>query len=179
MGMTVKQQKVIDSFRGRYAFLSNFYPVSIKFEGMTYSSVEHAFQAAKSHDPAYRAQVAAAVTPAGAKRLGHGTRLRQDWMQVRLQVMEDLVLQKFAEYLDLMDALLKTNDAVLIEGSIYGDVFWGATRDANGELVGQNNLGKILMKIREEITKAYYDTEEADDEEAAYSPGHPDNFGDR
>lgn len=37
-------------FRGKNAFLSNFYPVTVRYEGMSFSSVEAAFQAAKSWD---------------------------------------------------------------------------------------------------------------------------------
>ena len=42
--------------------------------------------------------------------------------------------------------LLKTGDAMLIEGNTWGDRIWG---QVNG--VGENNLGKILMRIREEL----------------------------
>ena len=42
---------IIDSFRGEYGFLSNFNKSRVEFEGMTYPSVEHAFQAAKNPDP--------------------------------------------------------------------------------------------------------------------------------
>ena len=43
--------QVIDSFGGEYSFLSNFHKCKVEFEGMTYPSVEHAFQAAKNPDP--------------------------------------------------------------------------------------------------------------------------------
>lgn len=46
--------QVIDSFGGEYSFLSNFHKCKVEFEGMTYHSVEHAFQAAKNPDPEYR-----------------------------------------------------------------------------------------------------------------------------
>jgi hypothetical protein len=44
----------IDSFYGQYAFLSNFYPCEVEFEGDTYPSAEHAYQAAKTIDPDVR-----------------------------------------------------------------------------------------------------------------------------
>ena len=46
--------QVIDSFGGEYSFLSNFHKCKVEFEGMTYPSVEHAFQAAKNPDPERR-----------------------------------------------------------------------------------------------------------------------------
>ncbi len=47
-------QEKITSFSGKYRWLSNFFPVSICYDGITYPSVEHAFQAAKSLDPQSR-----------------------------------------------------------------------------------------------------------------------------
>lgn len=37
-------------FRGEYDFLSNFYKCNVEHEGVIYSSVENAFQAAKTLD---------------------------------------------------------------------------------------------------------------------------------
>lgn len=51
----MKTQK-IDSFNGKYRFLSNFYPVKVKLDGVTYDSVEHAYQAAKTIDKEERAK---------------------------------------------------------------------------------------------------------------------------
>ena len=44
----------ITEFRGEYAFLSNFYEVPVKYEGMTYPSSEAAFQAMKCEDKSER-----------------------------------------------------------------------------------------------------------------------------
>src|SRR4051794_12014978 len=69
----------IDSFESQYRFLSNFYPAQVEFEGMTYPSVEHAYQSAKTLDPAIRKQIAAAPTAGEAKRLGRAQQVRPDW----------------------------------------------------------------------------------------------------
>jgi len=42
---------------------------------------------------------------------------------------------------------LDTGKSELIEGNTWGDTFWGVSG-----VIGQNNLGKILMKIREELS---------------------------
>ena len=39
---------MINSFVGPCRFLSNFYPSEITYEGITYPTVEHAFQASKT-----------------------------------------------------------------------------------------------------------------------------------
>jgi hypothetical protein len=56
----------IASFRGEHGWLSNFFRVDVVLDGVTYRSVEHAFQAAKTLDVAERAKVAAAPSPGEA-----------------------------------------------------------------------------------------------------------------
>lgn len=130
---------MIDSFKGPYAFLSNFHPSLV---GGAYPTVEHAFQAAKTRDPEQRAKVATCATPAQAKRLGRKVTLRPDWEDVKLDVMEELLRQKF-ENPDLLTLLRATAPHELVEGNTWGDTYWGVCRGK-----GRNHLGKLLMKIR-------------------------------
>jgi ribA/ribD-fused uncharacterized protein len=137
----------IDSFQGEYRFLSNFYPAETVFEGITYPTSEHAYQAAKSLDPAERQKIAALPTPAEAKRAGRALpKLRDDWEQAKFDVMERCVRDKFTRHADLRDKLLATGDAELIEGNTWGDRIWGVY-----EGQGENHLGRILMKVRAEL----------------------------
>lgn len=136
----------ITSFDGEHAFLSNFHPSPVTFEGTIYPTVEHAFQAAKTDDPRERAAVLAQATPGGAKRLGRRLTLRPDWDEARVPVMHVLVYEKFANHPDLAERLLATGDAELVEGNGWGDVFWGVCRG-----VGANNLGRILMQVRAQL----------------------------
>jgi ribA/ribD-fused uncharacterized protein len=139
---------VIKSFRGEYAFLSNFYPCTVSYNERKYPSVEHAYQAAKSpYDAKYRTQILKVpANQAGqAKALGQDVALRADWEDVRIDIMLDLVRQKF-RHSKLRNQLKSTGDAELIEGNYWFDTFWGV---CNGH--GQNHLGKILMKVRDEI----------------------------
>ena len=134
---------VIDSFDGEFAFLSNFYEVPVEWEGITYPSTEHAFQAAKVINPAIRMKIAAEPTPGRAKRAGRSVQLRHDWEQVKFDIMLDIVMAKFRQHPDLAEALLDTGDAELIEGNTWNDTTWGVY---NGK--GLNWLGKILMMVR-------------------------------
>ena len=43
--------------------------------------------------------------------------------------------------------LIKTGNTELIEGNFWGDTFWGIC-----DGVGENNLGKILMRVRKELS---------------------------
>jgi N-glycosidase YbiA len=137
----------ITAFRGEFAFLSNFYPHAVTFEGETYPTAEHAFQAAKTLDPAERQKVRDAVTPAVAKRLGKKVALRDGWDTVRFTVMEQVVAAKFSDP-DLARLLLATGERELIEGNTWRDTIWGCIQDKNGNWKGRNELGKTLMRLR-------------------------------
>ncbi len=134
----------IDHFVGGHRWLSNFWLVPVMFEGHQYRSVEHAYVAAKTTDPAIREQVRLIETPGAAKRFGRKIELRPDWETVKLGVMEIMLRSKFRqERLRLL--LLSTGDAELVEGNTWGDTFWGVC-----DGVGENHLGKLLMKLRAE-----------------------------
>lgn len=139
--------KTIDKFDGEYAFLSNFYDSPIKpfNDWILYPTVEHAFQAAKTNDIGMRKKIASQPTPGKAKSLGRHVDLIPNWREDRIHVMYECLRAKF-EIPDLRTKLLSTGNAHLIEGNWWGDTYWGV---CNG--VGSNNLGKLLMKIREEL----------------------------
>ncbi|GAH15684.1 unnamed protein product, partial [marine sediment metagenome] len=54
---------VIQEFQGEYRFLSSFYPAEVELDGVTYPTVEHAFQAAKTLDSAQREFIRSAPRP--------------------------------------------------------------------------------------------------------------------
>ena len=84
--------------------------------------------------------------------MGRKIKRRSDWFDVSLVVMETLVRQKFTRYPELKSKLLETGNAKLIEGNNWNDRFYGAVYDTNrSEWMGENHLGKILMKVREEL----------------------------
>ena len=139
----------ITSFRGEHAFLSNFYPAEILFEGERYPTVEHAFQAAKTLDRGQRETVRLAATPTLAKRLGRKVMLRRDWETVKVALMQDLLRLKFQQP-GLGESLLATGDARLIEGNRWNDRVWGCVW-VKTQWVGRNLLGQLLMQIRAEL----------------------------
>ena len=137
----------IDSFSGKYKFLSNYYYVLIKYDGLTYPSTEHAFQASKTLDINERIYMSLMESFSEVKRYGNKLSLRDDWETIKLNVMEEILRIKFLNTSnELKEKLLNTGEAILIEGNTWGDKYWGV---CNGE--GENHLGKLLMKIRSEI----------------------------
>ncbi len=136
---------MINSFRGKYFFLSSFYIAPVMYKHLMFTNNEAAFHSDKSFNSSYQLRLTK-MGPSEAKREGRKIKLRPDWEEVKDQVMEDIVRDKFTRNLDIRRLLLDTGDEELIEGNDWGDTYWGV---CNG--VGKNMLGKILMKIREEL----------------------------
>ena len=136
---------MINSFEGEYAFLSNFYEHPISNGVITFPTNEHYFQAMKTLEDDERLAIARAATPGQAKRMGRKVQLRSDWESIKLDVMETAVRIKFTDP-ELAAKLIATGDEELVEGNWWNDTFWGV---CNG--VGENHLGKILMKVRADI----------------------------
>lgn len=143
---------MINRFNGEYRFLSNFLPCEIEFEGITYPSVEHAYQAAKTNNDVMRQHVASAVTAGLAKSMGRDLVLRPDWEAVKLQIMKVLLHKKFRDPL-LRAALHQTMDEELAEGNYWHDTFWGICMCTSHNNSGENNLGKLLMAERRELVE--------------------------
>jgi len=138
---------VVKEFRNKYAFLSNFHICrrGIKVDGLTYRSVEHAYQASKTFNPDERETIYVLRTAGQAKKAGYRVTLREDWEAVKLPIMRQLVLTKFINNPDLAQQLRDTGDSELIEGNWWGDNFWGVDIHSGH---GENHLGKILMEVR-------------------------------
>ena len=135
---------MIAELNGKYRFLSNFWSCILEWDGQLYPSVENAYQATKCADPDDRLKFVA-IKASEAKRLGRVIRMRPDWDSVKLDVMLRLVRRKFEDE-KLASLLLETGAEEIQEGNWWGDTYWGTV---NG--VGENHLGKILMKVRHEL----------------------------
>lgn len=134
----------IRAFREEYFFLSNFYPCTITYDGLTYQNPEAAFQAAKVMSKEERIPFTT-MNPSEAKQAGRRVSLRPDWEQIKRSVMTEIERCKYDQHPDLLERLLATKDAYLEEGNTWGDRVWGTV---NGQ--GANLLGHILMTYRAE-----------------------------
>jgi hypothetical protein len=135
--------KAITSFTGDFFFLSNFYEARVTLDGITYPTSEHAYQAMKTLDMAERARILKCETAGKVKKLGKTVKLRSDWEHVKLRVMKHIVCLKFLQNMELMNDLVETYPAHLEEGNTWGDTYWGTV-----DGMGENHLGKILMRAR-------------------------------
>lgn len=158
----------ITLFKGGHGFLSNFYPCRVRYTLFVYSSVEHAYQAAKAKHSDDAARIRAAASAWEAKRLGSELRtmgrVRPDWHDIKLEVMGDLLWQKFVLNSELRTRLLATGDRQLIEGNTWGDTFWGKCGET-----GSNHLGNLLMGLR--TIARYIDQNQPKKTEGSYGDG--------
>lgn len=137
---------VIAVFDGERRFLSNFYERDVEYDGYTHRSSECAFQSMKLEDREQRkafCRMPAHKAKAEGRAIKDRGLLRPDWDHLKTGFMAEIVHAKFVQNPDLVDKLLATGDAELIEGNWWHDTFWGI---CNGE--GENWLGRILMAER-------------------------------
>jgi len=134
---------MISAFSGRHAFLSNFFKATITYNGIVYPTAEHAFQAQKTLDENDRNTIAGLPYPGRAKKYGKTVKLREDWDNIKVNIMKEIVTAKFDSSPHFKQALLETSSEELTEGNNWNDTYWGI---CNG--IGSNHLGKILMEIR-------------------------------
>ncbi|KKM89181.1 hypothetical protein LCGC14_1251190 [marine sediment metagenome] len=137
----------IDSFRGTYAFFSNFYPAKVTYNGYTYQTSEHAFQAAKTTNKKDHDYIVnATLKQVKARSREIKSRWRPDWHSVKTVIMAEIVYHKFDQNPSLCARLKATGDAILIEGNWWRDTYWGVY-----EGKGKNMLGKVLMIVRNNL----------------------------
>jgi ribA/ribD-fused uncharacterized protein len=137
-------------FKGDYSWLSNFAPCEFEYQGITYPTTEHFYQAWKF--PAdQRARIAAIATPRLTKREGRKAKLCWNWDSVRIEVMKTALEEKF-KIDKFRNLLLSTSSAKLVEGNWWHDNFWGDCYCAKCKgNPGANTLGNMIMDIRSSL----------------------------
>lgn len=166
-----------DESKGEYRFMSNMFVAPFEIDGMTFPTVEHYFQWSKavlfegkdseSAKKMMKAPRNKEFTEAkSVKSLGKKVKDFSDakWDDVKMAVMEKAVRAKFVNPKhELLPKLLATGDREIGEANPR-DKFWGIgtsadTADAKNpkKWKGQNQLGKMLMKLRNEFKEAKKD----------------------
>jgi len=137
----------ITSFKGEHDWLSNFYLSPFTFQGITYPTNEHFYQAWK-FPATERTRIAELATPGATKAEGRKAKLCHNWDQIKVEVMNTGLRLKFQSPL-LRYKLLETHDRPLVEGNCWHDNFWGnCTCPRCINTPGKNMLGQLLMNIR-------------------------------
>ena len=147
--LTYETDDTVYFFSGAFDTLNNFSAHTVKIWNKVFPTVEHAFHWKKfeNTEPELAAKILKAGSPWSAKKLSRTSEnIRTGWREARVDIMTDIVRAKVVQHEDVKQVLLSTGSKKIVENSPVDD-FWGCGKDGNG----QNNMGKILMKIREEL----------------------------
>jgi len=154
-----------------YGSFSNYALYPVVWNGMELKSSEHGYQLSKFTDEWYREQIKTIKTPNMSRELAsqkikggyvwrtalntiiqesieRKVEIREDWDKIKDSIMYDIVLAKFTQNEKPRKLLLSTEEKEIVENSPY-DSYWGCGRDKKG----QNKLGKILMRVRDDLRK--------------------------
>lgn len=164
---SIVNDRGIYGFFGEYRYLSNFHLCRVIVDGKEFPSTEHAYMYAKLADKErdcsffkdegidnkigpfkltnwYNEVISMSCRE--VKTWGQMVDLRSDWEDIKLRVMENALYSKFTLNEDLKQKLKETGDLYLEESNWWRDRFWGVC-----EGKGENHLGKLLMKIRNDL----------------------------
>ena len=134
-----------------YYEFTNFYPAPLTIDGQRWPSTEHYFQAQKFIGTPYLEMIRGFSSAREAFQLSRNPTVsqwrRSDWDAVKDDIMFKALRCKFAQHSDLMKKLWETGDRELVEHTA-NDSYWA---DGGGHGKGLNKLGKLLMKVRDDI----------------------------
>jgi ribA/ribD-fused uncharacterized protein len=148
----VKEIRFYRASDAPFGCFSNLYRRPVDFEGVSYPTAEHAYQAGKPRKKEVREWLMAAPSPALLAMAAHGLYywdIAPGWSTSKFARMKAVLSAKFSQHKDLQEILLRTSDARLIESATVDNAvnrLWG---EVNG--VGQNMLGILLMEVRGDI----------------------------
>jgi len=166
----------IFKFTDDYDFLSNSYDCALMYNGYVYNNAESAYQAQKNPS---LAKDFTNLSAREAINRGRSINIIPDWDKMKLNIMSDILKSKFNNDV-LRNKLISTGDTILINGMRHDNSYWGAIQhkklnignnypcnfisvndgsvitvyydDINDDYyIGQNNLGILLMNLRQSI----------------------------
>ncbi|KKN02491.1 hypothetical protein LCGC14_1117170 [marine sediment metagenome] len=137
----------------RFEF-SNFIPFDkpLIHRGLSYRTPEHFFQAMKTMNMIARQHIANQSTPGSAKQAGRRCSLRPNWENIKEIFMERALRYKFSKGTSWHNKLVRSCGDI-IEWNYWHDQYWGRCTCSRCGGKGQNHLGVILMKLRDELRK--------------------------
>lgn len=142
--------KVVGFYEREFYPLSNFSSFQVEWRGRLWPTSEHAYQAAHffetSPDLVEKIFNARSAHEAYTIAKGNPERKLKAWHGVKIQIMEEICRAKMTQHEYVRRKLLATEDVPLVEDSPK-DSFWGWGADRQG----QNELGKVWMKLRDEL----------------------------
>lgn len=130
---------------GPLGYLATYSNHGFYKNGVFWKTSEHYYQAQKFESKDIQRLIINAPTPKIASEIGRNRqyKLRDNWDEIKQDVMFEAALFKFQANPDILKKLLETGDEEIVEATVKEN-YWGC-----GPLKdGQNNYGKILVKVR-------------------------------
>ena len=131
--------------------LDNFSAFGFEMNGEYFQTSEHAFQYLKfiETNKEIANKIKESFSPNDARNIAHENKEYRlpNWSDVKYQNMEKVLRLKVEQNPIVKETLLNTKDYIIAENCIDEDTDWGL--DNNNQ--GNNHLGKIWIKIREDI----------------------------
>ena len=128
---------------------SNFSSFKLNWNGYDWMTSEHAYHSEKFiNNPKIIEQLKQSRSAHDAMVIAYANKnkYRDDWDEIKLDIMKSILTAKVEQHPYVKKKLLESGDKELIENS-WRDDFWGWGQNKDG----QNHLGKIWMKVREEF----------------------------
>ena len=150
--LSEKMNDVIGFYPREFYCLDNFSSFKVEWDGYLYASLEEAYQTAKflKSAPEIAEEIKKSHSAHEAQKIAFANKdkVRSDWQEVKLTIMEELLRKKLQQNPYVKQKLLQTKDYIIVEYSPKEN-FGGWGKDRNGE----NPLGKLWMKLRDELLK--------------------------
>ena len=159
--------------------LSNFAELTVVIDGKTYKTGEHAFHASKYFTSAdlyddskkrkqklldyaekFVGDETEFETPLDAKKAGSKTKFKMKeaendaWKSNSIQTQKKINKYKYETYPEVRETLEKYSDHILVnsDNRAKDETIWGAKITKEGDMIGQNLLGKMWEETRSEMT---------------------------
>lgn len=138
---------------GEYGYLATYSNHGFFKDGIYWKTSEHYYQAQKFVEHEVKLKIANAKTPKIASTIGRdrNLNLRSDWEEIKQNIMYDAVYFKFKQNKDILRKLLDTGNAEFVEATVKEN-YWGCGPNNDG----QNNYGKILVRVRKQLRTEQY-----------------------
>ena len=144
---------VVAFYEREFYTFSNFSSFQVEWRGRLWPTSEHAYQAAHFFEtsPELVEQIFNAKSAHVAYRLAKDNALKvvKNWDDIKIDIMLDICRHKLQQHDYVREKLLLSNDVLMVEDSPV-DSFWGWGPDRKG----RNELGKVWMKLRQELRTA-------------------------
>ena len=159
-------------YEREFYVLSNFSAFQIEWEGRIFQTAEHLYHWLKfERNEPLPVDIRATVTKLRKNiyfaRSAHSAFkiaeenaafYRPDWIDVRVDLMREILRAKVGQHEYVRRKLIETGDRELVEDS-WRDGWWGWGADKKG----QNMLGKLWMEIREDLQSSILQSKQQED----------------